>query len=158
MSDVSNPTTASSGWRMGTVCALSAAVLAGSLTPGLTRPAQATTAGSTALKVAAAQKGDPYKWGASGPNSFDCSGLIQYAFRKARKKLPRTAAQQYRASHHLRKSSRKPGDLVFFNSRNGIYHVGVYAGGNRMWHAPKPGATVRLEKIWTSSTKYGRVG
>ncbi|KOG88863.1 glycoside hydrolase, partial [Streptomyces varsoviensis] len=47
---------------------------------------------------------------------------------------------------------------VFFHSRGGVYHVGIYAGKGRIWHAPKSGTVVRLEKIWSRSVSYGRVG
>lgn len=147
----------SSTARVGAVAAFTGALVAGSLTTTLTTGAEASTASAKALKVAASKKGDPYRYGATGPNSFDCSGLTQYSYRKAGKRLPRTAAQQYRATRHIAKSARKPGDLVFFVSRGNVYHVGVYAGGGKIWHAPKPGTRVRLERIWTTHTLTGRV-
>lgn len=109
-----------------------------------------------ALEVAAKQKGDPYKYGATGPSKFDCSGLMLYSFGKVGKKLPRTAQAQYNASKHISKSSRTKGDMVFFGGTRSIYHVGIYAGSGKIWHSPKPGAKVRLEKIWTSAVHYGR--
>jgi cell wall-associated NlpC family hydrolase len=96
--------------------------------------------------------------GAEGPHRFDCSGLTQYAFKHAGKKLPRTAAAQYRKTRRVPASQRRPGDLVFFVARRGAYHVGVYAGKGRLWHSPKSGAVVRRDKIWSSSVRYGRVG
>jgi cell wall-associated NlpC family hydrolase len=142
--------------RAGTACALSAAVLAGSAAVG-PQQAEATTAGSKALRVAASKKGAPYKWGATGPSRFDCSGLTLYAYKKAGKRLPRTTQQQYNATRHISKSQRKPGDLVFFHSGRTVYHVGIYSGRGRIWHSPKPGAKVRLETIWSRSTWTGRV-
>jgi cell wall-associated NlpC family hydrolase len=107
--------------------------------------------------VAASKQGSPYRWGAVGPGSFDCSGLTVYSFGKAGKELPRTAAQQYNRTKHVSANSRKPGDLVFFHWGSNVYHVGIYAGKGRIWHSPKTGEVVRLEKIWTSSVWYGRV-
>ncbi|MFT2020438.1 C40 family peptidase [Streptomyces sp. 796.1] len=144
--------------RLGTASALTATVLAGSaFLPAMTADAEAATASHKALKVAAGKKGAPYKYGAAGPHRFDCSGLTLYSFKKAGKKLPRTAAAQYNKTRHLSAGSRKAGDLVFFHSGRNVYHVGIYAGNNKIWHAPKPGKSVRLEKIWTKKVWYGRV-
>jgi cell wall-associated NlpC family hydrolase len=109
-----------------------------------------------ALSVAAKQKGDPYRYGATGPSAFDCSGLTLYSFKKVGKKIPRTAAAQYNASHHISKASRTPGDLVFFYGSGGVYHVAVYGGGGYIWEAPKPGGHVHKVKIWSSKVHYGR--
>ncbi|MFF4160423.1 C40 family peptidase [Streptomyces sp. NPDC001678] len=144
--------------RAGAASAVTAATLAASvLVPGLASEASAATPGEQALKVAAGKAGSPYQYGAAGPNRFDCSGLTQYSFKKAGKNLPRVAADQYNRTRHISGGSRQVGDLVFFHSGSNVYHVGIYAGSNKIWHAPKPGATVRLEKIWTGSVWYGRV-
>lgn len=124
--------------------------------PGATDEAHAATLGEKVVRVAASKKGAPYRWGAAGPSRFDCSGLTLYAFKKAGKKLPRTAAAQYNRSRHVRATSRRVGDLVFFHSGNLVYHVAIYAGGRKVWHAPKPGMGVRLEKLWTKRVWYGR--
>jgi cell wall-associated NlpC family hydrolase len=110
-----------------------------------------------ALHVAASKKGSPYQWGATGPYRFDCSGLTLYSFKRAGKKLPRTAAAQYNSTRHISGRTRRAGDLVFFHTGRSVYHVGIYAGRGRIWHAPKTGARVRLERIWTSRVWYGRV-
>ncbi|MEU5365139.1 C40 family peptidase [Streptomyces sp. NPDC005925] len=144
--------------RAGTASALTLSVVIGSLViPGAGSEAVAASSAHKALRIAASKKGAPYRWGATGPHRFDCSGLTLYAYRKAGKKLPRTAAQQYNRTRHISASSRKAGDLVFFHSGRYIYHVGIYAGGNRIWHAPKSGAVVRLERIWSRGAWYGRV-
>ncbi|CAL9600879.1 C40 family peptidase [Streptomyces sp. bgisy022] len=144
--------------RAGTASALTLAAVGGSIAvPGAATEAAAASHGTKALKVAAAKKGAPYRWGATGPNRFDCSGLTQYAFKKAGKKLPRTAAQQYNKTRHISAKNRKAGDLVFFHSGRNVYHVGIYAGKGKLWHAPKTGDVVRLQKIWTGSVWYGRV-
>ncbi|MYV40395.1 NlpC/P60 family protein [Streptomyces sp. SID1328] len=144
--------------RAGTASALTLAAVGGSImVPGLATDASAATTASKALKVAASKKGAPYRYGATGPGRFDCSGLTLYSFKKAGKKLPRTAAQQYNKTHHISSSHRKAGDLVFFHSGSSVYHVGIYAGKGKIWHAPKTGDVVRLQKIWTKSVWYGRV-
>ena len=144
--------------RAGTASALTLAAVGGSIAvPGLSTDASAATMATKALNIAAAKKGAPYQWGAIGPRRFDCSGLTLYSFKKAGKKLPRTAAQQYNKTHHISSGSRRAGDLVFFHYGSNVYHVGIYAGHNKIWHAPKSGSVVRLEKIWTKSVWYGRV-
>ncbi|MET8143303.1 C40 family peptidase [Sphaerisporangium sp. NPDC005288] len=99
----------------------------------------------TAVAVAKKQIGDPYRWGASGPGAFDCSGLMLYAWRKAGVKLPRIAASQFRT---VRKKvswkNLKQGDLMFFY---GLGHVGMYVGHGKMIHSPHTGARVRIDKL-----------
>ncbi|MCX5435830.1 MULTISPECIES: C40 family peptidase [unclassified Streptomyces] len=144
--------------RAGTASALTLAVAGGSLlVPGAAPEAEAAPPATKALQIAASKKGSPYRWGATGPRTFDCSGLTLYSFKAAGKKLPRTAAQQYNKTRHVSASHRKRGDLVFFHSGRGVYHVGIYAGKGRIWHSPKTGAVVRLERIWTKRVWYGRV-
>ncbi|CAL9374981.1 C40 family peptidase [Streptomyces sp. enrichment culture] len=144
--------------RAGTASALTLAAVGGSLmVPGAASEAQAATPATKALQVAASKKGSPYKYGATGPHRFDCSGLTLYSYKKAGKTLPRTAAQQYNKTRHISARNRKAGDLVFFHSGSNVYHVGIYAGKGRIWHAPKTGDVVRLQKIWTSKVWYGRV-
>ncbi|GAA2890889.1 hypothetical protein GCM10010517_55160 [Streptosporangium fragile] len=98
-----------------------------------------------AVSVAKKQVGDPYRWGASGPGAFDCSGLVQFAWRKAGVSLPRITHSQYRA---IRKkvswSNLRPGDLLFFSGKG---HVGMYVGNGRMVHSPSSGKTVRIVKL-----------
>ncbi|MFI0153798.1 C40 family peptidase [Streptomyces lydicus] len=144
--------------RAGTVSALTLATLgAATLTPGVTPDAEAATVATHALRVAASKRGSPYQYGAQGPFRFDCSGLMLYSFKRAGRALPRSAAAQYAHTRHISLAARKRGDLVFFHSSRGIYHVGIYAGNGRIWHAPKTGDVVRLEKIWSRSVWYGRV-
>ncbi|MFE2760237.1 C40 family peptidase [Streptomyces halstedii] len=102
------------------------------------RAAQAVAFAFTAL-------GKPYVWGATGPDSFDCSGLTQAAWRAAGVSLPRTTYSQIDAGTRVSRSELAPGDLVFFYS--GISHVGLYIGGGQMIHAPRPGAPVRVAPI-----------
>ncbi|MCC5474175.1 C40 family peptidase [Streptomyces sp. NPDC059680] len=144
--------------RAGTASALTLAAVGGSIAvPGLATDASAAALATKALQVAASKKGSPYQYGATGPRRFDCSGLTLYSFKKAGKTLPRTAAQQYNKTHHISSGQRKAGDLVFFHSGSYVYHVGIYAGHGKIWHAPRTGDVVRLQKIWTNSVWYGRV-
>ncbi|WTX00909.1 NlpC/P60 family protein (plasmid) [Streptomycetaceae bacterium NBC_01309] len=100
---------------------------------------------AVAIDFAMAQKGKPYGWGKAGPSSFDCSGLMQAAWAKANVKLPRTTWDQVKVGRLVKKSELLPGDLVFFYSD--ISHVGMYIGGGKMIHAPRPGTTIREESI-----------
>jgi len=157
LSSASGPCTRWS--RVGAASVLTAAAVAvPALLPDTAPRADAASLARQALYVAASKQGAPYQWGASGPNRFDCSGLTLYSFKRAGKQLPRTAAGQYNTTRHISPTARRPGDLVFFHSAWGIYHVGIYAGHSRIWHAPKSGSRVRLEKIWTHNVWYGRVG
>ncbi|EST19594.1 C40 family peptidase [Streptomyces niveus] len=144
--------------RAGTASVLLAAVGGTMLAPGAVSEAHAQPAAAKALNVAASKKGAPYKYGASGPHRFDCSGLTAFSYKKAGKALPRTAQQQYNRTRHIAASSRKQGDLVFFHSGTRVYHVGIYAGAGKIWHSPKSGQVVRLQRIWSKSVWYGRVG
>ncbi|MFH9135608.1 NlpC/P60 family protein [Streptomyces sp. NPDC017524] len=106
------------------------------------------------LAFARAQIGKPYVWGASGPSSYDCSGLTQAAWREAGVTLPRTTWDQVEFGTRVATSDLLPGDLVFFY--DDISHVGIYKGDGMMIHAPKPGANVREESIY-SMPIYGSV-
>ncbi|WP_370132066.1 C40 family peptidase [Streptacidiphilus sp. EB103A] len=141
--------------RAGVVTVVTLSVLA---TAGLAPPtAEATTLQAKALTVAASKQGAPYRYGAAGPDSFDCSGLTLFAYHQAGAQLPRTAQAQYDNTTHIPSSDRLPGDLVFFHDGRRVYHVAIYAGNNQVWHAPHPGADVRLEHIWTDAVWYGRL-
>ncbi|MCB5911193.1 C40 family peptidase [Streptomyces pinistramenti] len=104
------------------------------------------TKAKKALAFARAQMGKPYVWGATGPNSYDCSGLTQAAWKAAGVSLPRTTWDQVKTGERVATKDLQPGDLVFFFKD--ISHVGMYIGGGKMIHAPKPGASVRVESIY----------
>ncbi|MEU6663449.1 C40 family peptidase [Streptomyces sp. NPDC046821] len=145
--------------RAGTASALTLAVAGGSvMVPGASAEAAAAPLATKALQIAASKAGSPYVWGGSGPRSFDCSGLTAYSFKRAGKTLPRTAAQQYNKTRHISAAHRQRGDLVFFHSGGYVYHVGIYAGKGKIWHSPRTGQVVKLERIWSDSVWYGRVG
>jgi len=110
-----------------------------------------------AVTIASQQRGKPYRYGSTGPSSFDCSGLMVYVFKRVGKNLPRTSSAQLRATQRISKSAMRPGDLVFTQRGGRIGHVGVYAGSNKFWVAPKSGDVVRLQTIYTSNYVVGRV-
>ena len=121
-------------------------------------PANAmTTYQSRVMNEAARHKGQPYVYGAAGPTRFDCSGFTLYVFSRLGKRLPHNSARQYGVVRHIAKSSKRVGDLIFMRNSSGrIYHVGIYAGNGRMWHAPHSGSYVKLSTIYSSNYVVGR--
>ncbi|MFJ9695123.1 NlpC/P60 family protein [Kitasatospora sp. NPDC101183] len=103
--------------------------------------------GAAALSYAASKLGSPYVYGATGPGSFDCSGLVQWAFNQAGVSLPRTSQEQAHAGTRIGSdlSVAQPGDVLIFYGD--AHHVGIYAGNGQVLHAPKPGASVRYEAV-----------
>jgi len=101
-----------------------------------------------AVDTALAQVGDRYVYGATGPNSFDCSGLTSYSYKQAGLVIPRTSKAQSTFGTPVAKGDLKPGDLVFFYSP--VSHVGMYIGNGQMVHAStasKPVAVVSLDSM-----------
>ena len=110
-----------------------------------------SAAAAAAVGAALAQVGKPYRWGATGPDAFDCSGLVGWAWALAGTPLPRTSRQQWSAGAHVDPAHLLPGDLVFFGSNPGdpgsIHHVGMYVGQGLMVDAPHTGALVTVEPV-----------
>lgn len=104
----------------------------------------AGTSADTAIKFALAQVGKPYKWGATGPDAYDCSGLIQAAYAAAGVNLPRTTYTQITAGTPVKQSELLPGDLIFPDPG----HVQIYLGNNQIVEAPSTGLRVRVTTIW----------
>ncbi|MBL7502803.1 C40 family peptidase [Frankia sp. CNm7] len=129
----------------------------GYLDSGIPTVVPGSTIGEKAVYLASLQKGKPYVYGAAGPYSFDCSGLVQYVFKQLGRSLPRTAEQQYRVSTKVSQAGKQPGDLIFYGKPGGIYHVGIYAGNGYMWAAPQTGGVVSLRPIYSSSYLVGRI-
>ena len=102
-------------------------------------------AGVRALRIAAGQLGKAYEWGATGPSTFDCSGLTSFAFKQAGITLPRSSSQQARVGRPVPFDQLQPGDLVFFY--NPVSHVGIYAGDGKMIGAPQTGDVVRYQNV-----------
>ena len=109
---------------------------------------------SRAANVALQQIGDPYRYGAAGPRAFDCSGLMQYSFRRAGIKIPRTASAQARRAHRIPKRKLRRGDLMFFHNGGGVYHAAMFIKRDRrgvvMVHSPGRGKRVQRAHPWTS--------
>lgn len=100
------------------------------------------------IAVAKAQMGKPYRWGATGPNSFDCSGLMQYSFKNgANVSLPRVSRDQATVGKKVSKAELLPGDLVFFGRGGTITHVGMYLGNDQYIHAPQTGDVVKISRL-----------
>ena len=112
---------------------------------------------SKVMRTGNSLKGVPYRAGGSTPRGFDCSGFTSYVFRKAGVSLPHSATAQMRKSKRISRSQARPGDLVFFRSGSRAYHVGIYAGGNRTLHSPRPGGRVSTVNIWSRNISFGRV-
>ncbi|WP_027633475.1 NlpC/P60 family protein [Clostridium hydrogeniformans] len=102
---------------------------------------------SSILSFAYSLQGKPYVYGASGPNSFDCSGFTQYVFGKAGVGLSRTTFTQVNEGVSVSKSNLQPGDLVFFGSASSPHHVGIYVGGGSYIHAPRTGDVVKISSL-----------
>ncbi|MFE4646561.1 NlpC/P60 family protein [Streptomyces sp. NPDC056730] len=112
---------------------------------------------AAAFAAAQGKIGTPYVYGASGPSSFDCSGLTSWAYAQAGAAIPRTSEAQANAGTRLGMSQLKQGDLVIFYGD--LHHVGFYAGNGQVLHAPKPGASVRYESINNMPFQFGvRIG
>jgi cell wall-associated NlpC family hydrolase len=101
-----------------------------------------------AVAEAKRQIGKPYQYGASGPDSFDCSGLTSWAWRAGGKSLPHSSRAQWDATSRVPVSDVQPGDLLFYGSP--IHHVGIYVGGGQMVEAPETGEYVRYASIYRS--------
>ncbi len=114
-----------------------------------------TEAARTAIRTACAQVGDPYVWAAAGPNSFDCSGLTQYAYKAAGVYLTHYTGAQWNEGQAISRSEARPGDLVFFSSPSNLHHVGLYLGNDQMVHAPRTGKPVMVSSINTMPSIAG---
>jgi cell wall-associated NlpC family hydrolase len=113
-----------------------------------------STQGGKAVAFAYAQLGKPYQWGATGPNSYDCSGLAQAAWAAAGVSIPRTTYAQWAALPHISTSALEPGDLLYFD---GVGHVAIYVGGGDIIDAPQTGMDVQKIPLagWYQSTLVG---
>ncbi|WP_344222977.1 C40 family peptidase, partial [Lapillicoccus jejuensis] len=107
---------------------------------------------SAVLAYARAQLGKPYVWGASGPGSFDCSGLTMMAWAQAGVSLTHYTGAQYAETARVPIGQLQPGDLVFYGT-SGLdsHHVGLYIGGGMMIHAPNPSTVVKIASIYSMS-------
>jgi hypothetical protein len=116
--------------------------------------------GKSAIDWASAEIGDNYIFGAEDPikGEFDCSGLVQYAYRQAGFALPRTADQQYHATQRISAKDAQPGDLVYFLDDSGhAYHTGIYMGNGKFLEAPTTGQQVKIANVNVKHVSFGRV-
>jgi cell wall-associated NlpC family hydrolase len=121
---------------------------------------------AAAVRIALGQVGKPYRWGASGPESFDCSGLVRWAYGHAGLALPRTSREQWWAGRHVEAGGLRPGDLLFWATNPAdpatIHHVAIYVGQALMVHAPHTGALVRVDPLrpdgYAGATRPGTGG
>ena len=104
---------------------------------------QSSSTAQTVVNAAKSQIGKPYVWGATGPNAYDCSGLVQYAYSQAGKNIGRTTYQQVCAGQHVSVSQAQAGDILMW----GDYHDAIYVGNNQYVHAPQPGQNVTQATI-----------
>ena len=107
-----------------------------------------------AIAAARTRLGDPYVWGATGPASFDCSGLTQWSYAHVGIQLPRVAADQYNAGAHVAIDALQPGDLLFWATDTSnpatIHHVAIYLGAGMMLAAPHTGDVVKIQPVYMS--------
>ena len=108
-------------------------------------PGPARGSAGTAVNTALAQVGKPYVYGAAGPDSFDCSGLVMYAWASAGVSLPHNTNAQYSATRHVSLSDIQPGDIIFYN---GFGHDGMYIGNGQIVHAPHTGSYVQVVSLY----------
>ena len=135
----------------------STALVAGAPIPAADAAPVRTTAAerSIAATVARGKVGRPYQWGATGPSSFDCSGLVGFAYRLARHPLPvRTSQQMWRLGARIPRSRVRRGDLVFTYS---LGHVGLYLGAGRYVHAPGRGRRIEVAPLPSGRAFIGAV-
>ena len=101
-------------------------------------------AAARAVQTALKELGKPYRYGALGPGTFDCSGLTKFAYSAAGISLPHSAAAQYQSGRRVNRNQLQPGDLIFWR---GLDHVGLYIGNGKMVHAPRTGEVVTIISI-----------
>lgn len=104
----------------------------------------ASGSAAAALNYAYAQKGKPYVYGGTGPDGYDCSGLVMMSWRAAGVSLPRVVPDQAGATHYVARGDLQPGDIVFFDSYG---HDGLYVGGGMFIHAPRTGRVVSVDPM-----------
>ena len=111
-------------------------------------PAVQSGGASTALAFARAQLGEPYLWGGTGPDAWDCSGLTMKSWAAAGVRIPRVAESQYYGTKRVLLADLLPGDLVFQQNSSGIYHVAMYVGNGQVIHAPQTGDVVKYKSLY----------
>ena len=129
--------------------------------PAVHRPSHKTGVFERMLRTASAQIGTPYRTGGCDPNTgFDCSGFTTWVFNKYGIHLPRSSREQFQTGTMVAKNNLRKGDLVFFRSRRGINHVGIYLENGKFIHSASHGKTVTVshldEDYWRTHYAGGR--
>jgi cell wall-associated NlpC family hydrolase len=129
--------------------------------PPTSPPPPPASGAQAAIDFAKAQIGEPYRYGAAGPNSWDCSGLTMMAWKAGGKSLPHYSVAQYEQSTPITVGELQPGDLLFWGNSSkssSIYHVALYVGGGEMIHAPRPGVPVQQVSMyyWIAPNFFAR--
>ena len=134
----------------------SAIVLTGLSAPALAEGSTKTTVKTVktdrykaVISQAKKLKGKPYRYGGATPSGFDCSGYVQYVYKKAGKQIGRTSGAQLSGAS-IPKSKKKPGDILVFMRGGTAYHSAIYAGDGEMWEAQRTGVPVGRHDIWSS--------
>lgn len=112
----------------------------------------ASVNGNAVLEIAARYVGTPYVWGGTTPNGFDCSGFTSYVYKQLGVNLPRSSGAQGKVGTRVSRADAQPGDLIWSPG-----HIAIYAGGNQMIDAPRPGKSVQFRKIYQSNPVFIRV-
>ena len=143
--------------RFALLTVMTLAMLVGFTALGPVADASAATKNQRIMRaatIALQQIGDRYRYGAAGPRAFDCSGLMQYSFRRAGLRIPRTSSAQARRAHRIPKSKLRRGDLMFFRNGGGVYHAAMFLrrshGHVLMVHSPGNGKRVQRARPWTN--------
>lgn len=102
---------------------------------------------SSLVSIALAQLGKPYRWGAAGPNAFDCSGLVVYCYAQLGISVPHSSRALYNMGMPVSLAELQPGDLVFFARGGRVHHVGIYIGNGNFVHAPHSGDVVKISPL-----------
>ena len=143
-------------FRITALAVLAASCLAGCAGSAVVEPepAEVSVAGQApasiperAAAIAVQQVGAAYRYGGASPAGFDCSGLVQYSFRQAGMKVPRTTGQLWKSAGAVAIDDLRVGDLLFFRFDGKMSHVGIYVGDEQFVHAPSSGRTVSIESL-----------
>ena len=143
-------------FRMAVFAAILVSCLAGCAGSAVTetKPAEVSVAKQAAeslperaAAIAVQQVGAAYRYGGASPAGFDCSGLVQYSFRQAGMKVPRTTGQLWNSAGTVAVDDLRVGDLLFFRFDGKMSHVGIYVGDEQFVHAPSSGKTVSIDSL-----------
>jgi cell wall-associated NlpC family hydrolase len=109
---------------------------------------------NTVLQAALSRRGDEYVWGATGPTTFDCSGLTLWSYQQGGISLPRTAQEQYGVGTYVPYGQWQPGDLIFYGTSSNIHHVAMYVGNGQIVQAPTTGIPVQVVPVSGGGSDY----